>query len=211
MPQIQQNLTGDRLKNPPLSDNLPASPTTHTNTAPLLPTVDAGASMFPTSASRYTSCNNLMSEEQQVQDLEDNAVLQETETLVVVDFEDGYAEFDAGYETSSTGTDAVSVTSSTMDYVYENGRRYHSYREGAYNFANDASEQSREHKKHLMMEYLCQGRRYHAPIGLNPQNILDLGTGTGEWAIESNSNAVREGKANTRQWQIYSLRLKSWA
>lgn len=38
--------------------------------------------------------------------------------------------------------------------------------------------------KHAMMVNLCQTLHF-APIGDNPQNILDMGTGTGIWAIES--------------------------
>jgi hypothetical protein len=35
--------------------------------------------------------------------------------------------------------------------MFENGRRYHRFREGAYNFPNDESEQEREDMKHAMM------------------------------------------------------------
>jgi methylase of polypeptide subunit release factors len=38
--------------------------------------------------------------------------------------------------------------------------------------------------KHAMMVNLCQTLHF-APIGDNPQNILDMGTGTGIWAIDS--------------------------
>src|SRR5207248_6487510 len=37
------------------------------------------------------------------------------------------------------------------------------------------------HAKYL---HRLEGQLYHAPIGPNPQQILDLGTGTGIWAIE---------------------------
>jgi hypothetical protein len=30
---------------------------------------------------------------------------------------------------------------------------------------------------------LLDGKLYLAPIGANPQNVLDLGTGTGIWAM----------------------------
>lgn len=42
--------------------------------------------------------------------------------------------------------------------------------------------------KHAMVVNLCGGRLHFAPIGENPQNILDMGTGTGIWAIESEPN-----------------------
>jgi hypothetical protein len=38
--------------------------------------------------------------------------------------------------------------------------------------------------KHSMVKMLC-GQLYFAPIGEHPHEILDIGTGTGIWAIES--------------------------
>lgn len=71
------------------------------------------------------------------------------------------------------------------DYIYENGRRYHRFREGRYNFPNDDVEQQREDMKHSMFKMLCGNKLFYAPIGQSPQEILDIGTGTGIWAIES--------------------------
>ena len=39
--------------------------------------------------------------------------------------------------------------------------------------------------KHTMVKLLCNGQLFYAPISENPQKILDIGTGTGIWAIES--------------------------
>lgn len=97
------------------------------------------------------------------------------------DYDDGAS--DAGYETDSVASASTSLSSSVRDYTFENGRRYHKFREGSYNFPNDDSEQDREDMKHAMMINLCQTLHF-APIGPNPQNVLDMGTGTGIWAIE---------------------------
>ncbi|PVH79731.1 S-adenosyl-L-methionine-dependent methyltransferase [Cadophora sp. DSE1049] len=70
-----------------------------------------------------------------------------------------------------------------MDYAFENGRRYPKFHDGSYNFPNDDPEQEREDMTHAMMVNTC-GRLHFAPIGTSPQNILDLGTGTGIWSIE---------------------------
>lgn len=35
---------------------------------------------------------------------------------------------------------------------------------------------------------LLEGRLHLAPIGSNPQNVLDVGTGTGIWAIDFGKN-----------------------
>lgn len=55
--------------------------------------------------------------------------------------------------------------------------------------------------KHAMVKMLCGGDLFFAPIGKNPQEILDIGTGTGIWAIESKYElhaAVRHAKADIR-------------
>lgn len=91
---------------------------------------------------------------------------------------------ESGYESDTLGSSSTTLSSSLRDYAFENGRRYHRFREGAYNFPNDDSEQDREDMKHAMMVNLCQ-RLHFAPLGENPHNILDMGTGTGIWAIES--------------------------
>lgn len=103
---------------------------------------------------------------------------------------------DAGYE-SETGSAAAaaggvaasaasaSITQSIRDHLFENGRRYHRFREGAYHFPNDDMEQEREDMKHTMFKLLCRHQLHFAPIGYDPHEVLDMGTGTGGWAIES--------------------------
>lgn len=97
---------------------------------------------------------------------------------------------DAGYDSDTASSASTSVMSSVRDYMYENGRRYHRYREGTYNFPNDDVEQEREDMKHAMVKLLCSQKLHFAPIGDNPQEILDIGTGTGIWPIESKSSSI---------------------
>ncbi|GKT51228.1 secondary metabolism regulator LAE1 [Colletotrichum spaethianum] len=92
---------------------------------------------------------------------------------------------DAGYGSDSATNASTSIESSVRDYMYENGRRYHRFREGRYNFPNDELEQEREDMKHAMVKLLCNQKLNFAPLGECPQQILDMGTGTGTWAIES--------------------------
>ena len=101
---------------------------------------------------------------------------------IVVDQED--LASDAGYESDIYTSTSTSLTSSVRNYIFENGRRYHRFREGRYNFPNDDVEQEREDMKHAMIIMLCQ-QLHFAPIGDVPLHILDIGTGTGSWAIES--------------------------
>ncbi|KAI0006697.1 S-adenosyl-L-methionine-dependent methyltransferase [Xylariaceae sp. FL0662B] len=84
---------------------------------------------------------------------------------------------------SRFSADSTSVCASARDYVYENQRRYHKYSEGLYHFPNDDAEQEREDLQSAMFLHLCDGKLHFAPIR-NPQSILDIGTGTGIWAID---------------------------
>ncbi|KAL7818341.1 S-adenosyl-L-methionine-dependent methyltransferase [Trichoderma gracile] len=74
--------------------------------------------------------------------------------------------------------------SAIYDHSFVNGRRYHRYRHGRYPIPNDEAEQNREDMLHTMMLEATDGKLFYAPIGDYPQKILDLGTGTGLWAIE---------------------------
>ncbi|KAI0881385.1 S-adenosyl-L-methionine-dependent methyltransferase [Annulohypoxylon maeteangense] len=95
---------------------------------------------------------------------------------------------DDEFDTSDFDTSSInmfgSVSSSIYRHSYENGRRYHKYRYGTYPIPNDETEQNREDMKHVAMLELTRGKNFFAPIGDHPQKIIDLGTGTGTWAIE---------------------------
>ncbi|KIV97497.1 hypothetical protein PV10_01247 [Exophiala mesophila] len=95
---------------------------------------------------------------------------------------EGYETDDSGFfEDVSVLTE--SVRSSIYDYKYENGRRYHAFKEGAYFMPNDEPEQERINMQHHA-GFLALGKRnYLSPLN-NPLHILDLGTGTGIWAVE---------------------------
>lgn len=88
-----------------------------------------------------------------------------------------------GYETQSTGS--TSATSSIYAHTYEHGRRYQSYKNSRYPIPNDDAELSREDMKHAMLLELLDGQISFASLGKSPQNILDIGTGTGIWAIDA--------------------------
>lgn len=95
------------------------------------------------------------------------------------------SEFDA--ESLSNVSDSTSLNSSILEHSFVNGRRYHRYRHGRYPIPNDDTEQNREDMLHNMMLEATDGKLYYAPIGTHPQKIIDLGTGTGLWAIDSKS------------------------
>ncbi|KAI1445715.1 S-adenosyl-L-methionine-dependent methyltransferase [Annulohypoxylon stygium] len=92
--------------------------------------------------------------------------------------EDGYDGF-----SGILSADSISMSEDVRDYVFENSRRYHKYSEGRYHFPNDDAEQEREDMQHAMVILLCDGKLHFAPLD-DPKSILDLGTGTGIWAID---------------------------
>ncbi|KAG5921216.1 hypothetical protein E4U42_005939 [Claviceps africana] len=111
--------------------------------------------------------------------------LAQAEDTIVADNHDEYSnESDGGYDSDGFSSGSTSAESSVRDYMFENGRRYHRFREGHYNFPNEDVEQEREDMKHAMVKLLCSQKLHFAPIGNNPQEVLDIGTGTGIWAIE---------------------------
>lgn len=78
----------------------------------------------------------------------------------------------------------ASLTSSIERYPVENGRRYHAFKSGSYIVPNDESELDRLDLTHQMLRITLGDKLFLAPIGEKPKNILDIGTGTGIWAIE---------------------------
>ncbi|RSM06590.1 hypothetical protein CDV31_009019 [Fusarium ambrosium] len=91
---------------------------------------------------------------------------------------------DSSYSLSTRVTDTESLRSSILSYKWENGRRYHSYQDGSYWAPNDDRQQEAEDLMHEVYRIILNNELYEAPIGDNPQVILDLGCGTGIWAIE---------------------------
>lgn len=84
------------------------------------------------------------------------------------------------YSTSET----KSLTESVLDYQYENGRRYHAFRAGKYPIPNDEAEQERLDLQHHIYLLVSGGRLYRAPLPPHVDRVLDVGTGTGKWAID---------------------------
>lgn len=58
----------------------------------------------------------------------------------------------------------ISLSESITDYVYENGRRYHSYPHASYAFPNDEEEQDRLDLMHHLWNLALGGELFLAPI-----------------------------------------------
>ncbi|KIW72089.1 hypothetical protein PV04_00310 [Phialophora macrospora] len=91
---------------------------------------------------------------------------------------------DSGYDGDQQSFISESLRSSVYNYRYENGRRYHSYRAGAYHLPNDEQEQDRLDLLHHICKMLLGGELFTAPLPSDPHRILDVGTGTGIWAVD---------------------------
>ncbi|PNY24050.1 Uncharacterized protein TCAP_06010 [Tolypocladium capitatum] len=93
-------------------------------------------------------------------------------------------DVDSPYEDDFSAT-STSLRSNIVDYEWKYyGRRYHSYQAGAYNFPNDEREQERLDMVHYAFYRALNNRLFLAPIDLNGLWVLDVGTGTGIWAID---------------------------
>ncbi|RSL68612.1 hypothetical protein CEP54_002646 [Fusarium duplospermum] len=81
-------------------------------------------------------------------------------------------------------SDTTSLRSSILRYREENGRTYHAYKDGAYVFPNDETENERLDIQHHLFALTFEGRLHAAPLTQPLRRVLDAGTGTGIWAID---------------------------
>ncbi|MCJ1289995.1 hypothetical protein MMC34_001530 [Xylographa carneopallida] len=96
---------------------------------------------------------------------------------------------DSAYD-SEVASYTTSLASGVTDYKFEHGRRYHAYKEGSYIYPNDEKESDRLDIAHKMMEVSMDGKLYLAPLKGDPGRVLDIGTGTGIWAMEMGTAAL---------------------
>ncbi|EFR05350.1 hypothetical protein MGYG_08361 [Nannizzia gypsea CBS 118893] len=113
---------------------------------------------------------------------------------LAVDDEDEFDDSDSAVGSDSDEHSLQSLTSSITSYVYRNGRRYASFREGRYCLPNDEvsvpllvgcaflTTPKAESDRHDFLQHiygmLFGGRLIFAPISEEPKRILDVGTGT---------------------------------
>ncbi|TAQ86438.1 hypothetical protein B7494_g5246 [Chlorociboria aeruginascens] len=106
------------------------------------------------------------------------------DSLMTVDESDEDSAIAGVYRADST----VSVRSSIYDFVEENGRTYHRFRDGKYMLPNDENEMERLDLQHYIWLMTTEGQLHLAPFDKPPARVLDVGTGSGIWAIEFGSD-----------------------
>lgn len=122
---------------------------------------------------------------------------------------DRYYDLDttSDYAESFSASEFASIKTNRLLYLYEHGRyvvyiclsgfadltsRYQGVVADRYGLPNDEAEQLREGIKHrLYLDHILKGDYFLAPIGERPQKIVDLGTGTGMWALEGEAPPFR--------------------
>ena len=90
---------------------------------------------------------------------------------------------DAGYDSDGRSSTTSLTPSLRTPHTFRH-RAYQSHAAGRYPFPCDAAERSRLDLVHAMHRVAMSNRLYYAPLPPAPARILDLGTGTGQWAIE---------------------------
>ncbi|KAJ4423997.1 hypothetical protein N0V82_001244 [Gnomoniopsis sp. IMI 355080] len=92
---------------------------------------------------------------------------------------------DSAFGDTASSTD--SITSSILEYREIHGRTYHSDAFGAsasYWASNDDKQIQALDINHLFLTMCADNKLCFAPLGDNVQKVLDVGTGSGVWAID---------------------------
>lgn len=111
---------------------------------------------------------------------------QDPEDTVTLDEDDDDNDSDdSGFDSGTLlGDETDTLASSILNHRMENGRQYHAYRDGSYWGPNDELAKEILDFAHHMYLLTLDQKLHLAPIE-NPHTILDVGTGTGIWAIVS--------------------------
>jgi SAM-dependent methyltransferase len=105
----------------------------------------------------------------------------------VLEPEDPDYESDSAFgEDDNAEISTASISSSILKYREENGRTYHAYKDGQYVFPNDEPEMDRLDLQHHIFSLTFDGKLFTCPDAQKRQihHVLDVGTGTGIWAID---------------------------
>jgi 2-polyprenyl-3-methyl-5-hydroxy-6-metoxy-1,4-benzoquinol methylase len=91
---------------------------------------------------------------------------------------------DEGFAESINTSYATSIASEIRRGIEENGRTYPAYGLNEYGLPIDEQEQDRNDLQHAKFMLILGDNLHLAPIREDPSRILDLGCGSGIWAID---------------------------
>ncbi|CZR66314.1 related to TAM domain methyltransferase [Phialocephala subalpina] len=80
-------------------------------------------------------------------------------------------------------SETATLSSDILRYREENGRTYHSYGSTEHWGPNDEQAMEQQDLSHHLWTLVLEDKFFLAPV-TNPQKVLDLGTGTGIWAMD---------------------------
>lgn len=89
---------------------------------------------------------------------------------------------DSGYDETVCSTD--SVRSSIYQYEEKYGRTYHAFHPDKYYMPNDEGEKERMDIHYHALRISMENKLFYAPLN-DPKAVLDVGTGTGIWAMDA--------------------------
>lgn len=91
---------------------------------------------------------------------------------------------DEAYAESISTSYVTSIASEISRGILENERLYPQYGKHSYGLPIDEEEMDRMDLQHRKYEMVIGDKHFLAPIGDQPERILDLATGTGIWALD---------------------------
>ncbi|KAL0775838.1 hypothetical protein CaCOL14_007125 [Colletotrichum acutatum] len=118
-----------------------------------------------------------------VGEVQGNIAVEDRDVITVEEVTDD----DSSATDQSVASSSTSLSSSILDYRLENGRTYHKYKDGKYYVPNDERENDRLDLQHNLFIRTFGNRLGTAPPnepGSKVGRVLDVGTGTGIWAID---------------------------
>lgn len=101
---------------------------------------------------------------------------------ILIEPDDSFS--DEGFTESLNTSYVTSIASDIRKGIEENGRTYPSYGRHHYGLPVDEDEQDRNDLQHCKFSLILGDKLHLAPISEEPHHILDLGTGSGIWAID---------------------------